>query len=236
MKLSIIMPVYNEAKTIKEVLSHVQKANLPNNLTREIVIIDDCSTDGSREILKSIDDQEIKVFYKETNGGKGSAVRLGLKEATGDIILIQDADLEYDPAEYTKLLSPILNGQADVVFGSRFVGSEAKRVLLFWHYLGNRFLTFLSNCLTNLNLTDMETCYKVFTREVVDSFKNKLSANRFGIEPELTAWVAHGGWRLYEVGISYHGRTYAEGKKINWRDGLAALWFIIKFNWFNNFK
>ena len=166
------------------------------------------------------------------NKGKGAAVRIGLAQVTGDIVLIQDADLEYSPSDYPRLLQPILSGHADVVYGSRFMGSEAKRVLFFWHSLGNKFLTLLSNMLTNLNLTDMETCYKVMTREVLDSLRSKLTANRFGIEPELTAHFARGGLRIYEVGISYDGRTYAEGKKINWRDGVAALWYIIKFNLF----
>lgn len=233
MKLSIVIPIYNEVKTLAELLRRVNEINLPGNLTREIVAVDDCSDDGSREILGGIMADNFKVVLKDKNEGKGSAVRAGLQAATGDIILIQDADLEYDPAEYGKLLEPILAGRADVVFGSRFMGSEAKRVLFFWHYLANRFLTTLSNIFTNINLTDMETCYKVFRREVVDSFKDKLSAQRFGIEPELTARVARGHWRIYEVGIAYNGRTYEEGKKINWRDGVAAFWHII---WFNLFK
>jgi glycosyltransferase involved in cell wall biosynthesis len=232
MKLSIIMPVYNEAATIREAIRQVQLAVLPDNLERELVVVDDCSTDDSRTILQTISDTEVKLYFKDKNEGKGSAVRLGFQRATGDIILIQDTDLEYDPAEYAKLLAPILAGRADVVFGSRFAGSEAKRVLFFWHAIGNHLLTTFSNLFTNLNLTDMETCYKVFTREVIDSFKDKLSARRFGIEPELTARVARGHWRIYEVGISYRGRTYAEGKKVNWRDGLAAFWHIIKFNLF----
>ena len=232
MKLSIIIPIYNEAQTLAEVLTKVNEIDLPGDLTREIVAVDDGSTDGSRELLTEMTVDNLKVVLQDKNEGKGSAVRAGLQAATGDIILIQDADLEYDPAEYVKLLAPILAGRADVVFGSRFMGSEAKRVLFFWHYLGNRFLTGLSNALTNVNLTDMETCYKVFRREVVDSFKDKLTAKRFGIEPELTARVAKGHWRIYEVGISYNGRTYEEGKKINWRDGLAALWHIVKYNLF----
>jgi glycosyltransferase involved in cell wall biosynthesis len=236
MKLSIIIPVYNEEKTILEILRRIKAVVLPGGLTREIIMIDDCSRDGSRQILESINDPEVKVFFKDTNGGKGSAVRRGLLEATGDILLIQDADLEYNPEEYPKLLEPILAGRADAVFGSRFMGSEAKRVLFFWHYLANRFLTTFSNALSNLNLTDMETCYKVFTKDAADSFKHQLTANRFGIEPELTARLAKGHWRIYEIGISYDGRTYEEGKKINWRDGVAALWFILKFNLFSRKK
>jgi glycosyltransferase involved in cell wall biosynthesis len=232
MKLSIIMPIYNEAATVREAIKQVKAAVLPGDLEREIVVIDDCSTDDSRSILQTISDAEVRLCFKDKNEGKGSAVRLGFQQATGDIILIQDADLEYNPIEYPKLLAPILDGRADVVFGSRFAGSEAKRVLFFWHALGNHLLTTFSNALTNLSLTDMETCYKVFTREVVDSFKDRLISKRFGIEPELTARVARGGWRIYEVGISYRGRTYAEGKKVNWRDGLAAFWHVIKFNLF----
>lgn len=227
-KLSIIIPVYNEAKTILKILDMVRAVNI--SLVKEIIIIDDKSTDGTRDILATLGASELKVIFQAVNLGKGSAVRAGLAEATGDIILIQDADLEYNPIEYPKLLAPILSGHADVVYGSRFMSSEAKRVLFFWHSLGNKFLTLLSNMLTNLNLTDMETCYKVMTREVLDSLRTKLTTNRFGIEPELTAHFARGGWRIYEVGISYDGRTYAEGKKINWRDGVAALWYIIKFN------
>lgn len=232
MKLSIIIPVYNEVATIAKILSMVKAVILPADLSREIIVVDDGSIDGTRDILAGNIDQQIRVILKDKNEGKGSALIKGFQEATGDIILIQDADLEYDPAEYPKLLAPILAGRADVVYGSRFIGSEAKRVLFFWHYVANRLLTSFSNALTNLNLTDMETCYKVFSRAVVDDVKNRLSAKRFGIEPELTARVAQGGWRIFEVGIAYYGRTYAEGKKINWRDGLAALWFIIKFNVF----
>lgn len=232
MKLSIIIPVYNEQATIAAIISQVKAAPLGADLDKEIVVVDDGSTDGSREVLNNIQDPSVRIFLKDKNEGKGSALIRGFQEATGDIVLIQDADLEYDPAEYPKLLAPILAGRADVVYGSRFMGSEAKRVLFFWHYLANRLLTALSNLLTNLNLTDMETCYKVFSRPVVDSLQHNLSAQRFGIEPELTARVAQGGWRIFEVGIGYYGRTYAEGKKVNWRDGVAALWFIVKFNLF----
>lgn len=232
MKLSIIIPVYNEAKTILEIIAKIKSVHLGADLIREIIIVDDGSTDGTRVVLKSINDAQIKIFLKDKNEGKGSALTKGFKEATGDIVLMQDADLEYNPEDYPKLIEPIIEGRADVVFGSRFMGSEAKRVLFFWHYLGNKILTTFSNMLTNLNLTDMETGYKIFRKAVVDDFKNKLSSQRFGIEPELTARVARGRWRIYEIGIAYNGRTYEEGKKINWRDGLAAFWHIIKFNIF----
>ena len=229
-KVSIIIPVYNEEKTILKMLELVRAVDLP--LDKEIIIVDDKSTDRTREILVSLSALDCRIILQSENKGKGAAVRIGLAQVTGDIVLIQDADLEYSPSDYPRLLQPILSGHADVVYGSRFMGSEAKRVLFFWHSLGNKFLTLLSNMLTNLNLTDMETCYKVMTREVRDSLRSKLTTNRFGIEPELTAHFARGGWRIYEVGISYDGRTYTEGKKINWRDGVAALWYIIKFNLF----
>lgn len=232
MKLSIIIPVYNEEKTILEMIKRVQAVNFNEAIEKEIIIIDDGSKDNTREFLRQIIDPRIRVVLKEKNEGKGSAVRIGLQQATGDIILIQDADLEYNPQEYHKLLQPILCGDADVVYGSRMIGSEARRVLFFWHYLGNKFLTTFSNLFTNLNLTDMETCYKVFTREVVDGIKEKLRAKRFGIEPEITAYVSKGKWRIYEVGIAYNGRTYEEGKKVNWKDGVAAIWYIIKYNLF----
>lgn len=231
MKLSVIIPVYNEKNTILEVLRLVEAVDL--SLEKEIIIIDDCSTDGSRDVLKSLDRNKFKIIFKEKNEGKGSAIKEGFLTATGDIIIIQDADLEYDPNDYIKVLKPILEGRADVVYGSRFLSGEPKRVLFFWHYLGNIFLTILSNFLTGLTLTDMETCSKAFKKEVVDSFKNKIESKRFGIEPELTARIAKGRWRIYEVGISYYGRDYFEGKKINWRDGVAAIWHIIKFNLFN---
>jgi glycosyltransferase involved in cell wall biosynthesis len=229
-KLSIIIPVYNEEATILKILSLIKAVDLP--LTKEIIIVDDKSTDRTREILATLNDSDCRVILQAVNGGKGSAVRAGLAQASGELILIQDADLEYSPAEYPRLLAPILAGQADVVYGSRFIGGESKRVLFFWHSLGNKVLTNLSNMFTNLNLTDMETCYKVMTKEVLSGILPKLSAQRFGIEPELTALFARGPWRIYEVGITYNGRTYAEGKKINWRDGLAAFWHIIKFNLF----
>lgn len=229
-KLSIIIPVYNEEATILKILSLIKAVDLP--LTKEIIIVDDKSTDRTREILATLNDVDCRVIFQAVNAGKGSAVRAGLAQASGELILIQDADLEYSPAEYPRLLAPILAGQADVVYGSRFIGGESKRVLFFWHSLGNKALTNLSNMFTNLNLTDMETCYKVMTKEVLTSILPKLSSQRFGIEPELTAHFARGPWRIYEVGITYNGRTYAEGKKINWRDGLAAFWHIIKFNLF----
>ena len=230
-KLSIIIPVFNEKNTIKEIVRQVEQAELP--LEKEIIIIDDCSTDGTREILKDFDQRQYKIIFREKNGGKGAALRDGFLQATGEIVITQDADLEYDPNDYSKMLGPILKGRGDAVYGSRFVTSEPKRVLYFWHLLGNRFLTKLSNFLTGLTFSDMETGYKAFRREVVDSFKHKLKSERFGIEPEITAQVGKGRWRIYEVGISYYGRTYEEGKKINWRDGLAAIWHIIKFNIFS---
>jgi len=229
-KLSIIIPVYNEKNTILEILREIEAVDLP--LEKEVVIIDDCSTDGTRDILNNLDQKKYKIILQLKNEGKGSALKTGFLNATGDIIIIQDADLEYDPNDYKKILPPILTGRADVVYGSRFLSGEPKRVLYFWHLMANTFLTRLSDLLTGLTFTDMETCYKAFTKEVLDSFKNKLESNRFGIEPEITALVAKGKWRIYEVGISYYGRTYEEGKKINWRDGLAAVWHIIKFSLF----
>ncbi|MBI2045848.1 MAG: glycosyltransferase family 2 protein [Parcubacteria group bacterium] len=229
MKLSIIIPAYNEKLTIKELISQVQAVSLPQ-VEKEILVIDDGSTDGTRDILKNI--KGIRYIFHEKNQGKGGAIKTGFQNATGDILLIQDADLEYDPSEYDRLLAPMLSGHADVVYGSRFIGSEPHRVLYIWHYMANKFLTALSNIFTGLNLSDMETCYKAFRREVADSFKNKLVSKKFGIEPELTAYVAKGKWRVYEIGISYYGRTYEEGKKINWKDGLAAMWHIVRFNVF----
>ncbi len=229
-KLSIVIPIYNEKGTLLELLRRVEKVPLPN-LEKEILLVDDCSTDGTRDILKTLESR-YRVFYGDKNQGKGAAVRRGLREATGDVVLIQDADLEYDPEEYPKLIQLILEGKADVVFGSRFIGGEHHRALYFWHYVANKMLTTFSNMFTNLNLTDMETCYKAFSREVVQKITPQLTANRFGIEPEITARVAQGKFRIYEVGISYSGRTYDDGKKINWKDGLAAFWHIVKFNVF----
>jgi len=230
MKISIIIPVYNEKNTIKKILEKIEKVDL-GSLEKEIIIIDDNSTDGTREILKELADK-YKVIYQVKNMGKGACLKTGFLRATGDIALIQDADLEYDPNEYPRLISPILDEQADVVYGSRFVGSDPHRVLYFWHYQGNRFLTYFSNMLTNLSLSDMETCYKSFNRQAINAIKNKLTSKRFGVEPEITALVARNKFRIYEVGISYYGRTYNEGKKIKWKDGLAAIYHIIKFKFF----
>ncbi len=228
MKLSIVIPVYNEKKYIEEIVTRVKSVAL-EGISREIIIIDDCSTDGTREILRAeIEKQVDRIIYQETNVGKGAALRAGFSQVSGDVVVIQDADLEYDPREYPKLMKPILDGEADVVYGSRFVGSEPHRVLYFWHYAGNKILTMLSNMLTNLNLTDMETCYKMFRREVLQGIT--IEQNRFGFEPEITAKISQGNWRIYEVGISYFGRNYSEGKKINWRDGFQAIWCILKYN------
>ena len=226
--LSIIIPVYNEENTILKLLALVEKVEL-QGIKKEIIIIDDYSTDGTRKILEKLTDK-YKILFKEKNGGKGSALRLGFLLSTGDFTIVQDADLEYDPEEYINLLQPLISNKADVVYGSRFMSNKPHRVLYFWHYLGNRFLTIFSNIFTNLNLSDMETCYKVFNRLALDKIKDKLTANRFGIEPEITALVARNDLRIYEIGISYHGRTYQEGKKIGWKDGFSAIWSIIKFN------
>jgi len=225
MKLSVVIPIYNESATIEQLVSRVRAVPID----KELVIVDDGSTDGTADILRILSaDADVRVFRHEANQGKGAALRTGFKEAVGDIVIVQDADLEYDPREYPRLIQPILDGKADVVFGSRFVGSESHRVMYFWHYLGNRFLTLLSNCFTNLNLTDMEACYKVFRREVIQGIE--IQESRFGFEPEITAKVAALGCPIYEVGISYSGRTYAEGKKIGWKDGASALWCVIKYN------
>lgn len=233
MLLSIVMPVYNERETLFEIIQRVLDVQLP--IEREIVLVDDCSKDGTQELYPQIETRfpgaRIRLFKHAVNQGKGAALRTGFREAQGDIILVQDADLEYDPKDYHRLLAPILDGRADVVYGSRFVGGDAHRVLYFWHMIGNKVLTTLSNMFTNLNLTDMETCYKVFRREVLANIRIK--SNRFGVEPELTAKIAKGRWRIFEVGISYNGRSYDEGKKITWRDGVKAIVCIVRFSFFD---
>lgn len=231
MKLSIVNPVYNEAKTILPILKAVKLVQL-EKLEREIIVVDDCSTDGTREILKGLG-SEYKIYFLEKNQGKGAALRQGFFLASGDFIIMQDADLEYDPQEYSALLEPLLQGKADVVYGSRFMGGRPHRVLFFWHYVGNRILTLFSNMLTGLNLTDMETGYKAFTKEALQKILSHLRARRFNIEPEITARVAQKKLRLYEVGIAYYGRTYEEGKKIGLKDAFSAIWAIIKFNVFS---
>jgi len=245
MKVSVVIPVYNERAFIEEVLLRVQAVPL----NKEIIVVDDKSTDGTRAVLEDLDKaqsggardalvqngkarlslQGIRILFQPKNCGKGAALRRGFETASGDVVLVQDADLEYDPRDYEKLLEPILDGRADVVYGSRFLGGP-QRVHYFWHYVGNKVLTLLSDIFTNLKLTDMETCYKVFRREVLQDIK--LKSDRFGFEPEITAKIAKGDWRVYEVPISYAGRTYAEGKKITWKDGLATLWYILRFNLF----
>lgn len=230
MKLSIIIPVYNEKNTIRRILERIDKVNLPG-IEKEIILIDDHSTDGTSEILGQLKDK-YRVIFKDKNEGKGSAVKTGFAAATGDILIIQDADLEYDPKEYQSLIQPILEGEADAVFGSRFLSAAPHRVLYFRHYLGNRVLTTLSNLFTNLNLTDVYACHKAFNRKSVSLFKDKITARRFGIEPELVSLAAKYKLRVYEVGISYYGRTYEEGKKISWKDGLAAIWWIVKYGLF----
>ncbi len=226
MKLSIVIPCYNERGTIEAVINAVRAA--PGG-EKEIIVVDDCSQDGSRELLEGPLRAKIdKLALHSVNRGKGAALRTGIAEATGDIVIIQDADLEYDPQQYPLLIGPIVQGKADVVYGSRFIGSGPHRVLYFWHRVGNGFLTLVSNMFTNLNLTDMETCYKVFRREIIQSLR--IEEDRFGFEPEITAKIAKLGCRVFEVGISYYGRTYQEGKKIGWKDGVRALWCILRYN------
>src|SRR5713226_7443019 len=244
-KVSIVIPVYNEKSTIDEIVRRV----LDTEVRKEVIIVNDCSTDGTRQILENmaarqangeafaptqdgndaIELRDLRFFFQTPNQGKGAALRRGFAQATGEIVLVQDADLEYDPRDYAGLLEPIIDGRADVVYGSRFLGGP-QRVHYFWHYVANRVLTLLSDISTNLKLTDMETCYKVFRREVLKGIEIK--SNRFGFEPEITAKIAKGNWRIYEVPISYAGRTYAEGKKITWKDGLSTLWYILRFNLF----
>ncbi|MCB0321141.1 MAG: glycosyltransferase family 2 protein [Bdellovibrionales bacterium] len=241
MKLSVVIPCYNEKHTIHDIVAAVKSSPvLSHSVTMkdgsirriaelEVIVVDDCSTDGTRDLLKAEVEQLVsKVVYHSQNQGKGAALRTGFEHATGDIVIVQDADLEYDPQDYSSLVEPILLDKADVVFGSRFLGGGPHRVVYFWHMVGNRFLTLLSNMMTNINLSDMETCYKVFRRKVLDGIR--IEENRFGFEPEITAKVAHGKWRIYEVGISYYGRTYEEGKKIGWRDGVRAIYAILKYN------
>ena len=226
MKLSVVIPVFNEVDSIEEIVARVQAVEID----KELVIVNDYSTDGTRDKLAAIaaGAENVRVICHERNQGKGGALRTGFAQAQGDVVIVQDADLEYDPAEYVNVLQPIVEGKADVVFGSRFVGDRPHRVLFFWHSVGNRLLTLLSNIFTDLNLTDMETCYKAFRREVIQNIS--IRENRFGFEPEITAKIARRRCRIYEVGISYMGRTYEEGKKIGWKDGVHAIWCILKYN------
>ena len=227
MKLSVVMPVYNEIHTIHEIIRRVQKVHLE----KELIIVDDCSTDGTREYLQTLQDHNLKIFFHDRNRGKGAALQTGFQHVSGDVVVIQDADLEYHPEEYHLLINPILDNRADVVYGSRFLTGSERRVLLFWHSLGNKFLTFLSNMITDLNLSDMETCYKMFRSDVLK--KITIEQEGFGFEPEFTVKIAKAKYRIYEVGISYHGRDYSEGKKIGWKDGVAVLWYLVKYKWFS---
>jgi len=227
LKLTVVVPCYNEKNTLEAIVQAIQASPYEN---KEIIIVDDFSTDGTRDLLKTLESKVSKVLYHSHNQGKGAALRTGIQAATGDVVVIQDADLEYDPNEYPRLVEPIVNNKADVVFGSRFMGGEPHRVVYFWHRVGNGLLTLLSNMMTNLNLTDMETCYKVFRRDIIQSIT--IEENRFGFEPEITAKIAKTRCRIYEVGISYYGRTYEEGKKIGWKDGVRAIYCILKYNLF----
>ncbi|GIV39877.1 MAG: glycosyl transferase [Thermonema sp.] len=232
-KLSIVIPAYNEGKTIHYILDRIKSVQLIQNIEKEVIIVNDCSTDDTEEAVQRYisnnPDLNIQYYKHEKNQGKGAALHTGIAKATGDYVVIQDADLEYDPHEYNILLQPVVDGHADVVYGSRFMGGNPHRILFFWHTIGNKFLTFLSNMFTNLNLTDMETCYKLFRRDIIQNIR--LKEKRFGFEPEVTAKVARvPGVRIYEVGISYYGRTYEEGKKINWKDGFRAIYCILKYN------
>jgi glycosyltransferase involved in cell wall biosynthesis len=236
LKLSIIVPAYNEANTSHLILDKIKSVELLNNIQKEIIIVNDCSTDTTEDSIKqyieSNSSLNMRYLKHEINPGKGAAIHTGIKHATGEYLIIQDADLEYNPEEYNILLKPVIDGYADVVYGSRFMGGKPHRILFFWHSIGNKFLTFLSNMLTNLNLTDMETCYKLFKTDLVQGFQ--LKEKRFGFEPEVTARISRvPNIRIYEVGISYYGRTYAEGKKINWKDGFRAIYCIVKYNLFS---
>lgn len=236
MKLSIVIPAYNEARTIHLILEKVLTVHLPGDMEKEIIVVNDCSKDGTSDAIQAFMSNHpgipMVLYEHEVNQGKGAALHTGISKATGDFVVIQDADLEYDPEEYNLLLQPMLKGVADVVYGSRFMGGQPHRILFFWHSIGNKFLTMLSNMLTNLNLTDMETCYKCFRREIIQSVS--LKEKRFGFEPEVTAKISRiPNIRIYEVGVSYYGRTYAEGKKINWKDGFRAIYCIIKYNIFS---